>query len=196
MLKKQLIQYIENNKGTNLVLCKEELEYAKRHELIADSVVPVEAGEEERFKEIYMERCDKETDNFLGEESEAFLNQSINYFQNHMNEYLYVEFGALEFIGVDGVTLEVDDIFRKYNAMVGLKLQKKYEPQIKAYLNETLQGEQLKFALQFSQKDGLWDLNILLSGIEEFHEDMTIGQTLQLLYRYLFALNVSVEEGK
>ena len=196
MLKKQLIQYIENNKGTNLVLCKEELEYANRHELIADSVVSVEAGEEERFKEIYMERCDKETDNFLGEESEAFLNQSINYFQNHMNEYLYVEFGALEFIGVDGVTLEVDDIFRKYNAMVGLKLQKKYEPQIKAYLNETLQGEQLKFALQFSQKDGLWDLNILLSGIEEFHEDMTIAQTLQLLYRYLFALNISVEEGK
>ncbi len=196
MLKKQLIQYIENNKDTDLVLCKEELEYAKRHNLIAPSVVPVEAGEEERFKEIYMERCDKETDNFLGEESEAFLNQSINYLQNHMNEYLYVEFGALEFIGVDGVTLEVDDIFRKYNAMVGLKLQKKYEPQIKAYLNETLQGEQLKFALQFSQKDGLWDLNILLSGIEEFHEDMTIGQTLQSLYRYLFALNVSVEEGK
>ena len=196
MLKKQLIQYIENNKDTDLVLCKEELEYAKRHDLIAVSVVPVEAGEEERFKEIYMERCDKETDNFLGEESEAFLNQSINYLQNHMNEYLYVEFGALEFIGVDGVTLEVDDIFRKYNAMVGLKLQKKYEPQIKAYLNETLQGEQLKFALQFSQKDGLWDLNILLSGIEEFHEDMTIGQTLQSLYQYLFALNVSVEEGK
>ena len=196
MLKKQLIQYIENNKDTDLVLCKEELEYAKRHDLIATSVVPVDVGEEERFKEIYMERCDKETDNFLGEESEAFLNQSINYLQNHMNEYLYVEFGALEFIGVDGVTLEVDDIFRKYNAMVGLKLQKKYEPQIKAYLNETLQGEQLKFALQFSQKDGLWDLNILLSGIEEFHEDMTIGQTLQSLYQYLFALNVSVEEGK
>ena len=198
MLKKQVIQYIEKNTTSEnkVVLCKEELEYAECHGLLIDSITVEQGEKEERLKELYMERCDKETDNLLEEENEEFLNQSLDYFKKNMNEFLYVEFKALEIISVDGVTLEVDDIFSKFNAMVGLKLQKKYEPQIKAYLNETLQGDELKYALQFSQNDGLWDLNILLPGIEGFKEDLTVGETLQLLYEYLFTLNVVVEERK
>ncbi|MGM9928477.1 MAG: branched-chain amino acid aminotransferase [Bacillus sp. (in: firmicutes)] len=196
MLNKQLLQYVENYKDSEQVvqLGKEELEYISKHDLPIHDIKVVNA--ETRFQQLYIERCDKESDQFLGEEGYDFLKRPLHYLKENMKEFVYVEFQESAIIGVDGITLEVDDIFKTYNAMVGLKLQKKYEQEIKTFLNNTLQGNELKFALMWSQQDGLWDLNILLQGIEGFSEDMTIGQTLEQLYAYLFALGAAMEEGR
>ena len=101
-----------------------------------------------------------------------------------------------ELIGVDAICLEVDDLFGKYEALLGLKLQKKFNNAIRAYLQATLKGEEVKFALLFNAEDGLWNVNISLNDIEGFREDLSIGEAYQLIYYFLFKLIETVEEGQ
>lgn len=192
MLQTKIKNYFSEEKTASF---KEEIEYARKHQIIDASNMIKEMDPVSRFSNAYIERSDKETEEFLGEESALFLNQPILYLKKHLNEFIYIESDCFPMIHAESMCLEVDDIFRTYEVMLGLKLQKKYEKVIKAFLEKELIGE-IKVSLLFNQTDGLWDFNFALNNLEEFNEDITIGEVLVLIYRFLFKLAETVEENK
>ena len=99
---------------------------------------------------------------------------------------------SLEAVRTDGITMEVDDVFGTFNMMIGLKLVKKKEAQIKQYLEANLKGEGPKFAMLFNQQDGLWDLNFTLNFVEGFNENMKFGEAILTIQKFLSQLVESV----
>ena len=200
MLRKQMEQHIKNILGeqflSQIELHKEEMEYVEKYSLVEDGIKIVEKGENSRFADAYIERSDKESENPIAVETAMFLEQPLDYLKKNINEFVYMESQWFELIGVDAICLEVDDLFGKYEALLGLKLQKKFNNAIRAYLQATLKGEEAKFALLFNAEDGLWNVNISLNDIEGFREDLSIGEAYQLIYYFLFKLIETVEEGQ
>lgn len=145
---------------------------------------------------VYIERCDKETENYLGEESATFLEQPIHYLKENKNEFIYVESVEFEKLGVEGISLEVDDVFGTYGVLLGLKLQKKYESALKSFMKNELHGDEAKFSLLFNQNDGLWDINFELNFVENFHEALSIGEAYELIYQFLKKMVEMVVGGK
>lgn len=196
MIKDHIQQYIDeqqsNQKTESITLFKEEKEYAEKNQLAGDLQLSEQDGSI-RFADAYIERCDKETENMLKNESSAFLNERLDYLKKHKNEFIYVESNWFDLISVEAVSLEADDVFGTYDVMLGLKLQKKFDKTLKENLNSLLNGDEAKFDLMFSQDDGLWNLNFALNYVEGYKEELTIGEAFQLIYRFLFQLVESVE---
>ncbi|MGA9226703.1 MAG: branched-chain amino acid aminotransferase [Mesobacillus sp.] len=202
MLKKQMELYLArkineaSSKGV-IELHSEEKEFADRKGLLEGAEDPItELPQEERFKGAYIERGNKETEEFLGKESADFLMQPISYFQKHKNEFMYVESEWWEIVGVDAVSFEADDVFGTYDVMLGLKLQKKYDSGIKSYLKENLLGDGEGFDLMFDSNEGIWSLNFALNGVKGYAEDLTISEAYLLIYGFLFRLAEWVEGNK
>lgn len=150
-----------------------------------------------RFVDAHIERVHKETDELIAEEAPAsFLKEPLQFLKQHKSEFVYLESPSLESIRVDAISLELDDMFGFYNAMLGLKLQKKHDQALKTYLSEHLDGPDLKFGAMFNQADGLWDLNFALNYIEGFKEEMSIGDAYQLIYEFLSQLIEAVQKEK
>lgn len=146
------------------------------------------------FSNAYLERCDKETENLLSEEGQAFLAKPIKYLITNKNEFIYIESTYFNDLGVDALSIEIDDVFGTFDVMLGLKLPKKKEAMIQAYLQEKLKGEEdIKFDLMFDQNDGLWNVNFTFNFLEDFHEEMTFQEAFSLIYQFLSGL---VEEVK
>jgi hypothetical protein len=145
------------------------------------------------FTDAYIERCSKDTETMIANESSIFLNQPITYLKEHKNEFIYVESTLFEQIGVEGVSLEVDDVFGTYDVMLGLKLQKKFEKMLKEQLNNSLNGEEAKFDLMFSHDDGLWDLNFALNYVDGYKEDLSLNEAIQLIHQFLSQLVETVK---
>lgn len=201
MLKEQVINIISTMvDNQKLELYTEEMEYAEKHELLTDDMKKnltfVKLDSSSRFADSYIERGDKESEEAIGVEGQEFLKQSIDYLKKHMNEFIYLESNWFEIIGVDAVSLEVDDVFGTYDVMLGLKLKKKFEIAIKEYLTSELSSDEAKFDLMFSPEDGLWNLNFDLNHVSGFNEEMTIGDAYSLIYHFLFKLVEAVEKSK
>lgn len=135
--------------------------------------------------EIYIERSNKETEELIAEETTNFLTKPISYLKENMSEFLYIESPDFSAIKFDALSLEVDDIFKTYMVLLGLKVQKKHASTIKSYLDEELNGEILNYSIMFSGEDGLWDVNIPINYIEGFNEEMTIEQVLTLTSQFI-----------
>jgi hypothetical protein len=150
--------------------------------------------ENNNFSDAYIERCSKETENMIDKESSSFLNQPITYLKEHKNEFIFVESTLFEQIGVEGISLEVDDVFGTYDVMLGLKLQKKFEKLLKEHLNNSLQGDEAKFDLIFSHDDGLWDLNFALNYVDGYRENLSIHESLQLIHQFLSTLVHTIKQ--
>jgi hypothetical protein len=191
MLKNQMEKYITSQKDT-VELHIEEKEYAERQGLL-HGVEVKELQPDTRFAEAYIERGNKETEEFLGEESNEFLNQHIGYFRERKNEFMYLESRWFDLIGVDAVSFENDDVFGTYDVMLGLKVQKKYESEIKKYLQENLYGEGARYDLMFDANEGVWSLNFALNGLDGYKEDLSIREAYIKIYGFLFRLAESIE---
>lgn len=196
MLNKQMKNFIASvDDLQKLEVFKEEKEYLIKHGLIEANADLVEKSPESRFSDAYIERSDKESEEVIGEEGQAFLELPLDYLKKHMNEFIYLESNWFEIISVDAVSLEVDDLFGTYDVMLGLKLQKKYEAAIRLFLKDNL-GDEEKFDLMFSLDDGLWNLNFDLDSVEGFSETITLGDAFRIIYQFLFRLVEAVEVGK
>ena len=200
MLSKQMDQHIKKMIGetssSQIELPKVEKEYAEKHSMVEADINIIEKDENSRFVDAYIERSNKESEELIGVESVDFLEQSIDYLKQNIHEFVYMESQWFELIGVDAICLEVDDLFGTYEALLGLRLQKKYNQAIRDYLQAELKGDAAKFALLFNSEDGLWDLNISLNDIDGFQENLSIGDAYQLVYHFLFKLAETVEEGQ
>ena len=193
MLKKQMEKYIaENTLDNKIEFFNVDKEYAAKHQLIAGDVTVVDKA----FQFSAIERCVKETENLIREEDQNFLNDSISYLKNHMNEFVYVESNAFEVIRVDAVVLELDDVFETYTALFGLKLQKKFGNDMKAYLDQHLHGDGAKYSVMFSNEDGLWDVNFALDYIDGFSENLSFVEVYQLMYDFIFKMVEAVDEAQ
>jgi hypothetical protein len=198
MLQKRMKQYISSelmSEKHEVELYQEEIEYIKKYDLISNDVTLIEKDPSKRFLDAYIERCDKETEETLAEESYIFLEQPIDYLQKQKNEFLYLESKWLELIGVDAIVVELSDVFGTYDVMVGLQLQKKHEISLKETLSKELQGDEARFELMFNQKDGMWDLNFALNYVQGFNGEMSLEEAYRLIYRFIFKLVERIEEG-
>jgi len=199
MLKEKIKQYIAENDrqsaAEGVVLFREEIEYAEQNQLAGEGDW-IEKDANTRFADAYIERCDKESENMLKNETSAFLSEPLHYLKKHKNEFIYLESKWFDFVNVEAISLEMDDVFGTYDVMLGLKLQKKYDKQIRDFLTAHLKGEEAKFDLMFTLDDGLWNLNFVLNYVEGFHEEMTIGEAFQLIYHFLFKLIEAVENDQ
>lgn len=198
MLKDNMQTYLNEkmNQAQSIELLNVEKEYAVQNELIPDGCTIIEVNDQTRFADAYIERCDKESEEVIAEESTAFLEKPMLYFKEHKNEFMYLETEVFDLIGVDAISIELDDVFGLYDAMLGLKLQKKYEPTIKEFLQTELLGDMVKYDLMFNPQDGLWHINFTLNYVEGFNEEMSIGAAYLLMYTFLFNLVKAVEAGK
>jgi hypothetical protein len=197
VLRDRVEKYITNLKNEDLKVIKlyeEEKEYSERHQLISEDIELI--SKSTRFEDAYIERSEKELENMIAEESSTFLNQPIDYLKQHKNEFIYIESSWFDIIGVDAVSLEMDDLFGVYDVMLGLKLQKKYDKALKANLKNQLAGDEANFDLMFNAPDGLWNLNFALNYVEGFKEDMSLSEAYSLIYAFLFKLVEAVEEEK
>src|SRR3954447_7919519 len=188
MLKKQMIQYTEKlladkeetkqSEGILLEVYKEEKDYIEKHQLLAEdlkaSVSFIENDPLSRFADVYIERCDKESEELIAEETSTFLDQPIDYFKHNINEFMYLESNWFDIIGVDAISFEADSVFGTYDVMLGLKVPKKAEAALKTCLTSELNKEEGTFDLMFSPNDGLWDFNFALNDLNEFNEKWTI----------------------
>lgn len=195
MLKKQMESYIsKNSTGNTIELYTEEKAYATKHQLLADDITIIEKENTSRFTDAYIEISHKETEELLKEETAEFLSQPLGYLKTNKNEFLYLESSSFDLIGVEALSLEIDDVFGTYNAMLGLKFQKKMGDALKMYLQKELNGDIGTFSLMFNQGDGLWDVNFALNAVDGFKEDMTLDEAFNLIYHFLFKLNEIIEE--
>ena len=200
MLQSNIQTYIEkemNVQGQSLSLYQEEKEYALQKELVPQNLMIEEKEASLRFKDSYIERVDKETDELIAEESPlSFLDTPISYLKEHRSEFLYVESKWFEFIKLDGCSFEVDDVFGTYKVLTGLHMQKNFGSLLKQFFAKELNESPTSVQLLFNDKDGLWDVNIELDAIKEFNEKMSIGEVLILTYRFFFHLVEYVENEK
>lgn len=200
MLQSNIQTYIEkemNVQGQSLSLYQEEKEYALQKELVPQNLMIEEKEASLRFKDSYIERVDKESDELIAEESPlSFLDTPISYLKEHRSEFLYIESKWFEFIKLDGCSFEVDDVFGTYKVLTGLHMQKKFGSLLKQFFAKELNGSPTSVQLLFNDKDGLWDVNIELDAIKEFNEKMSIGEVLVLTYRFFFHLVEYVENEK
>lgn len=205
-----MIQYTEkllvdgkaNQKSDQLQLevYKEEKEYIEKHQLLAEEIKAtvsfIEKEPSSRFTDVYIERCDKESEELLAEETSAFLDQPIQYFKNNINEFMYLESKWFDIIGVDAISFEADSVFGTYDVMLGLKVPKKAEASLKIFLTNELNKEDANFDLMFSSNDGLWDFNFSLNDLNEYNEKWTIQEAYSAVYRFLFRLVEAIEAMK
>jgi len=200
MLQSNIQTYIEkemNVQGQSLSLYQEEKEYALQKELVPQNLMIEEKEASLRFKDSYIERVEKETDELITEESPlSFLDTPLSYLKEHRSEFLYVESKWFEFIKLDGCSFEVDDVFGTYKVLTGLHMQKKFGSLLKQFFAKELNESPTSVQLLFNDKDGLWDVNIELDAIKEFNEKMSIGEALVLTYRFFFHLVEYVENEK
>jgi len=199
MLKKQLEQYIAEElqtEPTKIELHKEEKQYAEKHELLPTGVEIVLKDAASRFSDAYLERCEKDTVALIIVETPKFLDGKINHLKTHIEEFLYVESKSFDLVGIDAVSLEIDDVFKTFTAMFGLKMKKKYESRIKDYLDAHLNGDEGKYSVAFSGNDGLFDMNFALNYATGFNEDMTFLEAYNLIYSFVFSMVADIEDAE
>ncbi|MFC4322885.1 branched-chain amino acid aminotransferase [Litchfieldia salsa] len=200
MLKKQIEAYVNlkidtEGKGHPFELFKEEFNYVNKYNLLPNNDVNLnEIDSSSRFDDAYIERCDKETENVINEENSSFLDHPITYLKEHKNEFIYLESSWFDLIGVDAISIEQDDVFGNYDVMLGLKLQKKMENELKKQLLLLMQEDESSFDVIFSHDDGLWNVNFSLNDIKGFNEEMSIKDAYNLIYSSIFNLVEEIEK--
>lgn len=186
----------QNDEQQDIAVFREEKAFIEKHQLFSQDKMNLLLTEREpltRFQEAYIERCNKETDELIAEESTSFLGMPIHYFKNHIEEFMYLESTWFEMVGADAVSFEADSVFGTYEVMLGLKLPKKKEASIKTFLTNHLNQGNGTFSLMFNSSDGLWDFNFSLNSLGEYNEDWTINEAYGAIYRFLFQLVEEVE---
>ena len=194
MLKKFVEAYIKNN-SPNVTLTSFEEAYAQSNELIKADINIKKIELVERFSDIYVERCNKESEETLSEEGSTFLERPISFLKDHKEEFLYVESQSFSIIGIDSISIELDDIFKTYDVMFGLKLQKKFESALKDAMKQLFITDQPKMAIMFNQQDGVWDMNFALNHIERFNESNSLQENILLMYQFMFEVLSTIESN-
>ncbi|TRZ38230.1 hypothetical protein CEQ21_22785 [Niallia circulans] len=194
MINKNMKKYLESKaENEKIAALPVEKAYLLENELAAEDRILI-ASLPEKLGDFYMELANKESDETVKEGlSASFLEEKISLLKTNLDEYLYVETDLFDMIQVDGLTLEVDSVFRKYDGLFGFRAPKKQEQVIRSYFANTL-GSETPYSLMFNNQDGLWDVNLPIEYIEGFTEELSVAATLELFYSFMFALGSLLDE--
>ncbi|KGR78618.1 hypothetical protein [Ureibacillus sinduriensis] len=146
------------------------------------------------LSDVYIERCDKDSEEVIAQEQASFLSTSLSHLKHHMNEFVYIESQEFEPIKTDSLSIEVDDVFKMYMVLLGLKVQKKHASAIKSYFEANLHGENVYSSMMFSGEDGLWDINIPINNMVGFQEEMNMKEAVEIIYTFLAQLIRTLEQ--
>lgn len=146
------------------------------------------------LSDVYIERCDKDSEEVIAQEQASFLSTSLSHLKQHMNEFVYIESKEFEPIKTDSLSIELDDVFKTYMVLLGLKVQKKHASAIKSFLETNLHGENVNSSMMFSGEDGLWDINIPINNMVGFREDMNMQEAIEMIYSFLAQLINTLEQ--
>ena len=95
----------------------------------------------------------------------------------------------MDVVSVDAIAVEYDEVFEVYTAMFGLFIQKKYAPEIRAFLDEHYNSEKMQYSMMFLQVTKvLWEINLPINYLKGFDDSFTIEEVYQLLYSLIFKL--------
>ncbi|MGM0844879.1 MAG: hypothetical protein ACQEUT_07875 [Bacillota bacterium] len=194
MLTKSLKAYIEEEKQDNkIALFSDERIFALENGLLPDGTSVEPLDDAVRFNDSLIERVNKETEELVKtEETPQFLETPVNFVKQNLHEFLFIDSKWFEIIRIDGLTLEIDDVFGHYSVLTGLKLQKKTANDLKAALAAKLHGED-KVQLMWNDSDGLFDLNLSIDKLDGFNENESLGKNLQLIYHFFFSVLKELE---
>jgi len=187
VLKKQIESFI--NEETNSNLIDIEKSYAQKHALLHDGAMVDTISLQ--FQVI--ERCLKETEELIAEETASFLSNPVHYLKEHANEFMYVASERFDVIRVDSFALEFDGAFDVYSALFGLRLQKKYSEFLHSYFKAHLHHDKMIYSAAFSGEDGLWEINLALDALDGFSEQQSFDEVLAQLYSLVFGLLEELE---
>lgn len=191
-LKKHIQQLVEQD-STELALYKEEIESAYTYHLLTDHLTVIEKDPMKRYDHGYIERTDKDSLKLIAVETIPFLQENISLLKDHPTEFVYIESLSFDMLGIDAISLEIDDVFQTYTALLGLKAKKKYEQAIKNYLDTHLSGDEGRFSIAYSTQDHMWDINFSLTYVDGFTENLTLQQACDLAYSFVFSMAESLE---
>ena len=145
------------------------------------------------FNEAIIERYNKETDELIAKETIEFLQKPLTYYNDNLQEYTFLETKVLDDVYVDGIAVEYDEVFEVYTAMFGLFIQKKYTNEIRAFLDEHYNSEEMQYSIMFAGKEGLWEINLPIDYLNGFNPSFTIEETYQFLYTLIVKLVASIK---
>ncbi|MDE5053036.1 hypothetical protein [Niallia taxi] len=194
MINKNMKKYLESkSENEKIAALSVEKAYLLENGLAAEEGIVI-VSFSEKLGEFYMELANKESDETVKEGlSASFLEEKISLLKTNLDEYLYVETDLFDMIQVDGLTLEVDSVFRKYDGLFGFRAPKKQEQVIRSYFSEKL-GSETPYSLMFNNQDGLWDVNLPIEYMEGFTEELSVAAALELFYSFMFALGSLLDE--
>ncbi|MRX70752.1 branched-chain amino acid aminotransferase [Bacillus lacus] len=173
---------------------EEEITYLKSADYNQDAM-QVELGYD-RFKGCYIERVNKETEELQEEANSTLLDASIHEIALHKQDFYYLESDWFQLLGVNGFSLEVDDVFGHYSALLGLQLPKKAGSYLKEFLTGSLGEDQLAYSAMFNDREGLWEINLQYNVMDGFQSEQSIGELVKMLYLLLFNLVAGWERAK
>lgn len=193
MLKKKLENYIANNVVDHTIELPDVVKvYAEKHLLLPDDIT-VDVN---NYHYDVIELCNKETEELIRTETAEFLNESLSYLKKNRDEFIFLESNSFELARIDAIALELDDVFETYTALFGLKIQKKFGPDFKQFLDEHLDGDGVKYSVSFSDADGLWDVNFALDYMDGFDEDLSINKIVELMYSFVYNMIEALEDAQ
>lgn len=198
MIKQKLKKHIHEalkEDSTTVELYEEEIEAATKYDLLSNDVKVIQKDNGSRYNHGYVERTEKDSLALVLVETMDFLQEEITVLQKHPNEFVYIESFLFDMLGIDAISLEIDDVFQTYTALLGLQIPRKYEQALKQYLDTHLSGDEGRFSIAYSAKDQLWDINFSLSYVEGFSEHMTLQEACTLAYLFTFSMVASLEDN-
>ncbi|WP_025786299.1 hypothetical protein [Sporosarcina sp. D27] len=189
MITKWMKNYIaEHESQEGLPLNPQQKEFLEKKELLSPDMKVIDAP---AFSPMYS-LSNKETDEPL-ETPANTGNLAVSLVKTQPTSYLFAEDPSFATIGIDGVVLEMDDVFETVTALFGLQVQKKHGEWLKKYIDAQLGTAPGTRSLMFSADDGLWDVNIALDYVDGFSVSNTFDETLKLVYEFVFKMLVALE---
>ncbi|MEQ6389355.1 hypothetical protein RZN22_08495 [Bacillaceae bacterium S4-13-58] len=193
---KERIEEEGNRKGTQTILVfPEELQILNESNNFPRDIVLEEDLPSDRFLDSYMERVDKETENLIEVENpNKLLHEPVAILKKKKNEFLYIESKWFDVVKIDGLSMEYDIVFSRYFALFGLRVPKKAKDKLKSFFSESLHGDETSYRLMFNDQDGVWDVNFSFERLDGFHDEITVGEAIGMIYRFLLQLHLFLKK--
>lgn len=127
----------------------------------------------------------KENDEYIRSLSESDLAGPISFVKDQIENYIYVAKPTYDELKIEGFVVELDDIFRFYNLLVGIYVPKAKMKAIEEVLLSKWTNPEFKFAFTFDANEGVAELNLPLDYVEGFRDDFTVAETIDFVEELL-----------
>lgn len=126
----------------------------------------------------------KETEELIKKEHAPFMQTSISYLSDHMEQFLYVETEDFTKRRIETFVMEKDDVFQTYGILCSFPAKKLMVEYVTNYLKSHSESSHAPFSVIHDAKDGLLDMNIPLSIFEQQSDQITFYEAIQSFLQF------------